>query len=98
MMMGPSATLFRLFGIDIKLHVSWWFIFILLGWSLSISYFPHILPDLNPYVYWSMGIAAALLLFISVLLHELSHSLVAKAKKIKVGSITLFFFGGVAGI
>ncbi|MDO8655709.1 MAG: site-2 protease family protein [Nanoarchaeota archaeon] len=98
MMMKSSSTLFRLFGIDIKLHISWWFIFILLGWSLSSSYFPHILPDLNPYVYWSMGIAAALLLFISVLLHELSHSLVAKAKKIKVDSITLFFFGGVAGI
>ena len=45
-----------------------------------------------------MGIISVLLLFISVLLHELSHSLVAKAKKIKVESITLFFFGGVASI
>jgi len=93
-----SATLFRLFGIDIKLHFSWWFIFVLLAWSLSGSYFPQILPNLNPYLYWGMGIAAALLLFLSVILHELSHSLVARAKKIKVESITLFFFGGVAGI
>lgn len=45
-----------------------------------------------------MGISSALLLFFSVLLHELSHSIVAKAKKIDVKSITLFFFGGVAGI
>lgn len=45
-----------------------------------------------------MGIVSALLLFISVLLHELSHSLVAQWKKIRVESITLFFFGGVAGI
>ncbi len=90
--------LFRLFGIDLKLHFSWWFIFILLAWSLSGSYFPQILPNLDNYIYWLMGIAAALLLFLSVVLHELSHSLVAKAKKIKVESITLFFFGGVAGI
>lgn len=98
MMIKSSSTLFKLFGIDIKLHVSWWFIFILLSWSLSGTYFPQILPGMNQYLYWAMGIAAALLLFISVVLHELSHSLVAKAKKIKVESITLFFFGGVAGI
>lgn len=98
MMMKSSATLFRLFGIDIKLHFSWWFILILLSWSLSGTYFPQILPGMNVFLYWAMGIAAALLLFISVLLHELSHSLVAQAKRIKVESITLFFFGGVAGI
>lgn len=96
--MKPSPTLFRLFGINIKLHFSWWFIFILLAWSLSGSYFPEVLPEYTVITYWIMGIIAAVLLFLSVLLHELSHSLVAKAKKIKVESITLFFFGGVAGI
>ncbi len=93
-----SSTLFRIFGIDIKLHFSWWFIFILLAWSLSGSYFPEVLPERTAITYWIMGLIAALLLFISVLLHELSHSLVATMKKIRVESITLFFFGGVAGI
>ncbi|MBT4110958.1 site-2 protease family protein [Candidatus Woesearchaeota archaeon] len=96
--MRGSTKLFRIFGIDIKLHFTWWFVFALLAWSLSASFFPEFFPDLSKEMYWSMGITASLLLFVSVLLHELSHSLVAKAKRIKVESITLFFFGGVAGI
>jgi Zn-dependent protease/predicted transcriptional regulator len=96
--MNHSMKIFRVFGIDIKLHFTWWFVFALIAWSLSASFFPHYYPDLSQKMYWSMGIVASLLLFVSVLLHELSHSLVAKAKRIKVESITLFFFGGVAGI
>jgi len=96
--MNKSARLFRLFGIDVRIHFSWWFVFILMSWSLATSYFPQIYPGFTTNMYWGFGIVSALLLFISVLLHELSHSLVARAKKIKVESITLFFFGGVAGI
>ena len=96
--MRGSTKLFRIFGIDVKLHFSWWFIFALLSWSLSSAFFPHFYPDLGIRQYWIMGVSSALLLFFSVLLHELSHSLVAKSKNIKVESITLFFFGGVAGI
>jgi Zn-dependent protease/predicted transcriptional regulator len=104
-----ATRLFKIFGIDIKIHYSWWFIFVLLTWSLSSHFFPALCSgeladlsiscgDISQYTYWIMGVSAALLLFLSVLLHELSHSLVAMAKKIKVESITLFFFGGVAGI
>lgn len=93
-----SGALFRIFGIDIRLHFSWWFIFILLAWSLSTGYFPEYFPGLPEQLYWLMGILSALLLFGSVVLHELSHSLVAKTRHITVQSITLFFFGGVAGI
>lgn len=90
--------IFKIFGIDIKLHFTWWFVFALIAWSLSSTFFPQFFPNLSNQMYWIMGITASLLLFVSVLLHELSHSLVAKAKHIKVESITLFFFGGVAGI
>ncbi len=110
-----SIKLFRLFGINVQLHFSWWFVFALLAFNLSVSFFPNLcagkltegflattaIPgcsSLSTGSYWVMGIIAALFLFLSVLLHELSHSLVAKLKKIKVESITLFFFGGVASI
>jgi Zn-dependent protease/predicted transcriptional regulator len=96
--MKGSMKLFKVFGIDIKLHFSWWLVFILIAWMLSASFFPQFFPGQTQVMYWTMGITASLLLFVSVLLHELSHSLVAKAKHIGVESITLFFFGGVAGI
>lgn len=96
--MRSSRSLFRLFGIDIRIHFTWWFVVILLSWSLATAYFPLLYPEMTPKQYWIMGVIASLLLFVSVLLHELSHSLVAKWKKIPVENITLFFFGGVAGI
>lgn len=96
--MRSVTKLFRIFGIDVQLHFSWWFVFALLAWSLSSSFFPQYFPGMDSLTYWIMGIVSVVLLFVSVLLHELSHSLVAKAKKVKVESITLFFFGGVASI
>lgn len=96
--MRSVTKLFRVFGIDVQLHFSWWFVFALLAWSLSSSFFPQYFPGMTNRTYWVMGVISVVLLFVSVLLHELSHSLVAKAKKVKVESITLFFFGGVASI
>lgn len=96
--MQRGDKIIRIFGIDLKLHFSWWFIFLFITWNLATSFFPKVSPELSTTVYWLMGLVAAFLLFVSVVLHELSHSLVAKAKKIKVESITLFFFGGVASI
>src|SRR3990167_1085865 len=96
--MNGTTTIFRVSGIEVRIHYSWWIIFVLLSWSLATAFFPLHFPGLTKIEYGGMGIISALLLFCSVLLHELSHSLVAKAKKIQVKSITLFFFGGVAGI
>lgn len=91
-----SVHIGRIFGIEINLHFTWFLILLLLAWSLAASYFPVEYPDLIAYNYWILGIIAAVLLFVSVLFHEISHSLVARHFKIKVDSITLFFFGGVA--
>jgi len=77
-------------------HASWLVIFGLLAWSLSVGYFPHVLPDLPLVAHWANGFLAALLLFVSVLLHELSHSVAALRHGIPVSGITLHIFGGVS--
>jgi Zn-dependent protease len=97
-MFNKSMKVARVFGIDINLHYSWWLVFFFLSWALATSFFPFYFQGFSTFGYWLMGITASILLFISVLLHELSHSLVAKSRNIGVKSITLFFFGGVAGI
>jgi Zn-dependent protease len=94
--MGGAATLFRIRGIPVRVHVSWLVIFGLIAWSLSVGYFPRELPDLPAASYWTKGLLAAFLLFVSVFLHELSHSVVALRHGIPVSSITLHIFGGVS--
>jgi Zn-dependent protease/CBS domain-containing protein len=96
--MKSSWRLFRIAGIDIGVHYTWLFIFILISWSLAVSLFPQQHPGWSTLTYWSMGVITALALFISVLLHELAHSLVAQSRGMKVGSITLFIFGGVSNL
>jgi Zn-dependent protease/predicted transcriptional regulator len=86
----------RLLGIPIKVHSSWFLIFAFVTWSLATDYLPDSLPGLETARYWAMGAVAAVLLFASVLLHELGHSYVALRYRIPIGQITLFIFGGVA--
>ncbi len=88
--------LFRILGIPIRIDFSWLIIFALISWSLASGYFPQVLPELSAAAYWAQGLAAALLLFVSVLLHELSHAVVARAHGVGVGGITLHVFGGVS--
>ncbi len=96
--MKGDTKIGRFFGIDIKLHLSWWFIAIFLSWILATQFFPTYYPEFSNNQNWTVAIISTILLFVSVLLHELSHSFVARIKKIQVHSITLFFFGGVADI
>ncbi len=87
--MGSTFNLGRLFGIQFRLHFSWFIIFILVTFSL-------VYPDYSQWRYWVIGVITSLLFFTSVVAHELAHSLVGRANGIPIQSITLFIFGGVA--
>jgi Zn-dependent protease/CBS domain-containing protein len=93
-----SIRLFRIAGIDIGIHYSWILIFIFFTTTLALGFFPAASPGETSGTYWAAGFLAALLLFASVLVHELAHSLVAQARGIPVHSITLFIFGGVSNL
>ena len=92
----PSWQIGYALGIPIRVHASWFFVFFLVTWTLATGYLPDSLPGLAPERYWAMGGMAAVLLFLSVLLHELGHSYVALRYRIPIDRITLFIFGGVA--
>ena len=93
-----TIPLGRIMGIPIGLDYSWFLIFALLTWMLGGSYYPAEFKNWPPLLYWFMGGVTAIMLFASVLLHELGHSVVAIRYRIPVRSITLFVFGGVAQI
>lgn len=97
-MFGKSFTIFRVAGINIRLDLSWFFIAILLSWSLADQFFPYYYHNMATSTYWSMGIIGMLGLFFCVLLHELGHAMVAKYYGLPISQITLFIFGGMAEI
>lgn len=96
--MEANVKLGRILGIPVGLHVSWFLVFGLVTWSLAVGYFPREYPDLPRAAYWGLGALTSILFFGSVLVHELSHSVVAIRNRIPVQGITLFIFGGVAQI
>ena len=83
-------------GIPVRIHYTLWIIFVLIAWSLAYWYMPRQYPGLSTATYWTIGIASAIILFVSVLIHELSHSYIAKKNGLPIARITLFFFGGVS--
>lgn len=86
----------RILGIEIRLDSSWFVIFVLVAWSLSVSYLPQAHPGWSVATYWGLGIATSLLVFVSVLVHELAHSVVSGLQGEPVRDITLFIFGGAS--
>lgn len=96
--MGGSLVLGEIRGIRIEIHYTWLIVFVLVTWSLAAGVFPRLIPGLTTGGYLALGAVGTLLLFGSVILHELSHSLVAQRLGYRVRSITLFIFGGVAAM
>ncbi len=94
--MFGSYRLFRLFGFEVKLDLSWLLLALLITWTLAAGMFPADYPDLSKKTYWWMGVAGAVGIFFSIVFHELSHSLVARRYDLPIRGITLFIFGGVA--
>lgn len=94
-MLRGTLRLGRIFGIEIGLHVSWFIIATLLTMSLAAHVY-SVNPEWAHAVVWTAAVAAAVAFFTSILLHELAHAAVARARGVPVPSITLFALGGLA--
>jgi Zn-dependent protease len=86
------------FGIPVRAHYSWLPVFPFYTWVISSAYLPREVPALAAWQYWALGFTTTALLFVSVLVHELSHSLMARAESIGTDSITLHIFGGLTSL
>ncbi len=93
-----SLQIFTIKKIPIKLHFTLIIVFFLISWTLATGFMPHYYPNLTTSQYWIMGIIGAIVLFVSILLHELSHSLLSIRYGIHVNQIILFIFGGISDI
>src|SRR5436305_13061237 len=82
--MPGSLRIGKIFGIDIYIHISWVVIIVLLTWSLAVGWFPVLYHGFSAITYCILGFIAAVLLFVSVLLHELAHTLVAQPSGLTV--------------
>ena len=92
--MGSSIKIGRLFGVDIGVHWSWIFIFLIVTWSFATGVFDDFYPDWTDAQKWIGGGIVAIVFFLSVLAHELSHAIVSNRTGLPVRSITLFVFAG----
>ncbi len=95
-MFGRRIHLFTLFGFRVGLDPSWFILGLLVSWTLAVNLFPVQSPGLAPAMYWAMGVAGAIGLFLSIVVHEFFHALQARRDGLEMRGITLFIFGGVA--
>lgn len=98
MPVGEGWQLITIRGIPLRIHPSWFIILVLATLAFAEQYRTTLSPAASPQAVWLIGFVTALLLFVSVLLHEMGHSLVALSQGVKVRSITLFLLGGVASV
>jgi Zn-dependent protease len=97
-MLRGGIPIGKAFGISLRLHYSWFFIFALVTWALAAVYFPSEYPGWSLSAGIAAGLITSILFFASVLVHELMHSIVSQRQGVPVQSITLFFLGGVSQI
>ena len=83
-------------GIAIEVHPSWFLILGIVTYLLAAGFFPDTYEGWSPATYWLVGAGSAILLFVTVLIHELAHAVVATRRGLPVPRITLFIFGGVS--
>src|SRR4030042_313305 len=88
----------RVFGIDINIDSSWVVIFVLFSWSMAGGYFPRQYPHWTKELAWAMGVMTSLLVFASVLVHELAHSLVAIRQPLHASALYLALINVGLGI
>jgi Zn-dependent protease len=98
MFRGREFIIARILGIKIAIDSSWFWIFLLITWSFSFSLLPGVIPGKQVWFYIIFGLIASFLFFLSVLVHEYFHSLVARRNGLKIEKITLFFFGGASNL
>jgi Zn-dependent protease/predicted transcriptional regulator len=97
MTLNPKPfSLGRLFGIPIYAHYSWLPVFPFYAWAIASGLLPKEAPGLSKTEYWALGLLTTMLLFVSVLAHELAHATMARAEGLGTGNITLYMFGGLA--
>lgn len=96
--MPRQIASFSLLGVSIRLDASWILLSLLIAWSLAAGVFPDLYRGLPQTIYWAMAGVTVAGIAASIILHELAHTLVARAFGLPVKSITLFVFGGVAEI
>ena len=88
----------RVFGIPIFAHYSWLPVFPFYAWAIASGLLPRQAPGLSVLQYWTLGVLTTMLLFVSVLVHELAHATMARAEGLGTGNITLYMFGGLASL
>lgn len=88
----------RVFGIPIYAHYSWLPVFPFYAWAIASGLLPRQAPGLSAVQYWTLGVLTTILLFVSVLVHELAHATMARAEGLGTGNITLYMFGGLASL
>ena len=95
---GHSLYLGRCFRIPVRVHATWPVSFLLIAASLGAGYYPQAYPGWSLPVYAAAGVVTSLLIFVSIVAHELAHCLVARWRGLEVHDIVLFLLGGVSQI